>query len=217
MDEFKTEEEQIAAIKNWWKKNGSSLILAVVASLAIVFGYRGWQGNVESNKASASALYQQLVGAVTAQQGLGDETSAIFLATELKDNFGDMEYARYAALFLAKIYAESAKYDEAIAELDFVLNSTEDVRTQHIAIGRKARLLAAKGEYDAALALLNASDEAFKASFLEITGDIYLMQNDSDAAKDSYLSAYKLVQDEPQRAPLLGVKLSDLGVDTRSL
>lgn len=217
MDEFKTEEEQIAAIKNWWKKNGSSLILAVVAALAIVFGYRGWQGNVEANKASASALYQQLVNAVTAQQGLGDETSIVFLATELKDKFGEMEYAKYAALFLAKVYAESGKYDEAIAELDFILNSTEDVRTQHIVTGRKARLLAAQGQYESALAVLNATDEAFKANFLEITGDIQLLQNDPEAAKQSYLSAYTLVQDEPQRAPLLGVKLSDLGVDTRSL
>lgn len=217
MDEFKTEEEQIAAIKNWWKTNGTSVILAIVAALAIVFGYRAWQGNVEANKASASGLYQRLVNVVTAQQGLGDDKSASFIAGELKENFSDTEYARFAALYLAKIHAEAGELDEAISELDFVLASTEDVRTKHIVSARKARVLAAKGEYDAALALLTPTDEAFKPSYLEITGDILLAQGDKDGARETYLKAFELVKDEPQRAPLLGVKLSDLGVDTRSL
>ena len=98
MDEFKTEEEQIAAIKNWWKTNGTSVILAIVAALAIVFGYRAWQGNVEANKASASGLYQRLVNVVTAQQGIADDQSASFIAGELKENFSETEYARFAAL-----------------------------------------------------------------------------------------------------------------------
>ena len=107
--------------------------------------------------------------------------------------------------------------DEAIAELDFVLNSTEDTRTLHIVNARKARILAAKGEYDAALALLNQSDDAFKPNYLEIKGDILLAQDNKDGAREMYLEAFDLVKDEPQRAPLLGVKLSNLGVDTRSL
>lgn len=217
MDEFKTEEEQIAAIKNWWKTNGTSVILAIVAALAIVFGYRAWQNNVEANKASASGLYQRLLTVATAQQGLGDEQSAKFIAGEIKTNYSDTEYARFAALYLAKIHAEAGELDEAIAELDFVLASTQDVRTMHIVKARKARVLASKGEYDSALALLNATEEAFKPSYLEITGDILLAQGDEDGARETYLEAYGLVKDEPQRAPLLGVKLSDLGVDTRSL
>ena len=217
MDEFKTEEEQIAAIKNWWKNNGTSILLAIVASLAIVFGYRAWQGNLEANKESASGLYQRLVNVITAQQGLGDDQSATFIAGEIKENFGETEYARFAALYLAKIHVEAGELDLAVAELDFVLASTEDVRTQHIVTARKARVLAAKGEYEAALALLSASDDAFKPSYLEITGDIQLAQGDEEAARNTYIKAFEMVKDEPQRAPLLGVKLSDLGVDTRSL
>lgn len=217
MDEFKTEEEQIAAIKNWWKNNGTSVILAIIASLAIVFGYRAWQGNVEANKESASGLYQRLVNLTTAQQGLGDEESTTFIANEIKENFGETEYARFAALYLAKIYVEAGDLDQGIAELDFVLASTDDVRTRHIVTARKARILIAKGEYDAAKALLVATDDAFEPSFLEIVGDIQLAQGDEEAARNTYLKAFALVKDEPQRAPLLGVKLSDLGVDTRSL
>jgi len=217
VDEFRTEEEQIAAIKNWWKKNGSSVVTAVLLALAVVFGYRAWQNNVESNKAEASAAFQRLVMTETGQQGLGDDQTAAFIANELKEKHEDTEYARYAALYLAKIHAEKGEYDEALAEFEFVLASTEDVRTVHTVNGRKARVLAAKGEFEAALSLLNATDEAFKPAYLEITGDIKLKQGDAEGARESYLAAYELVKEEPQRAPLLSVKLSDLGVDTRSL
>ncbi|KZX82113.1 hypothetical protein A3715_06240 [Oleiphilus sp. HI0009] len=217
MDEFKTEEEQIAAIKNWWKNNGSSVLLAVVAALAIVFGYRAWQNNVENDKATASALYQQLVSISTQQAGLGDDQSASFIANELKEKFIDSEYARFAALFLAKQAVTAKDYDTALAELDFVLESNEDPRTIHIVNARKARILSAKGEYEAAHALLDASDEAFAPAYLEIKGDIYILQGDRESAKESYLAAFDMVKDAPQRAPLLGVKLSDLGVDTQSL
>ncbi|MCH2157846.1 MAG: tetratricopeptide repeat protein [Oleiphilaceae bacterium] len=217
MDEFKTEEEQIAAIKNWWKNNGSSVLLAVVAALAIVFGYRAWQNNVEHDKATASALYQQLVSISTQQAGLGDDQSASFIANELKEKFTDSEYARFAALFLAKQAVTAKDYDTALAELDFVLESNEDPRTIHIVNARKARILSAKGEYEAAHALLDASDEAFAPAYLEIKGDIYILQGDRESAKESYLAAFDMVKDAPQRAPLLGVKLSDLGVDTQSL
>jgi len=136
VDEFKTEEEQIAAIKNWWKNNGSSVLLAVVAALAIVFGYRAWQNNVENDKATASALYQQLVSISTQQAGLGDDQSASFIANELKEKFTDSEYARFAALFLAKQAVTAKDYDTALAELDFVLESNESPRTVHIVKAR---------------------------------------------------------------------------------
>ncbi len=217
MDEFKTEEEQIAAIKNWWKNNGSSIILAIVAALAIVFGYKAWQTNVENTKASASALYQQLVMASTSNQGMGDDKTLSFVANELKEKYSDSEYALYAALFLAKDYAQKAEYDSAVAELDFVLAATQDPRMVHVATGRKARVLSAMENNDEALALLVATDPAFEAAFLEISGDIKLRQGDQESAKQDYLDAFELIKETPQNLPLLGVKLSDLGVDTRNL
>ena len=45
MAEMRTEEEQIEAIKQWWKKNGSSLLIGVGLALAIVFGWQAWQNH----------------------------------------------------------------------------------------------------------------------------------------------------------------------------
>jgi predicted negative regulator of RcsB-dependent stress response len=217
VDEFRTEEEQIAAIKNWWKKNGTSVLLAIVAALAIVFGYRAWQNNVEANQAAASGLYQQLVAAATSDSGIGDSQTVAFLANELKTNFADSEYANFASLFLAKSHIQNGALDLALEELNSVLENTEDSRTQHIVTARKSRILSAQGKHDEALALLSATDMSFQASYLELSGDIKLRKGDSEAAKVDYLAAYELVKDEPQSQPLLGIKLSNLGVDTRDL
>jgi predicted negative regulator of RcsB-dependent stress response len=214
VDDIKTEEEQIAAIKNWWKENGNSLLMAVVAAIAIIFGWKAWQNNVEQTKAEASALYQQLM------QGAARESKASnteYLAGELKKNYGDSEYALFAALFLAKEAVGNSDYPKALEELDFVLENTEDTRTTHIVLGRKARILSQTGDNEDALNLLANPAPEFEAAFLEITGDIKLRQGDKDAARSVYEKAYGLVKAEPQRAPLLAVKLSSLGVDVTTL
>jgi len=40
VDEFSTEDEQVEAIKKWWKENGTSLIVGVVLGLSVLFGWR---------------------------------------------------------------------------------------------------------------------------------------------------------------------------------
>ena len=42
MDIHRTEEEQVEAIKTWWKANGTSVIVGVVLGVAVIFGVRYW-------------------------------------------------------------------------------------------------------------------------------------------------------------------------------
>ena len=50
MAELRTEEEQVQAIKDWWKNNGSSLLIGIGAALAIVFGWQAWQNHQATNQ-----------------------------------------------------------------------------------------------------------------------------------------------------------------------
>mgnify|MGYP000070699675 CR=1 FL=1 len=38
-----TEEEQIEAIKRWWKEKGLSTVFQVLVIAALYFGWQGWQ------------------------------------------------------------------------------------------------------------------------------------------------------------------------------
>ncbi|MFT7185351.1 MAG: putative negative regulator of RcsB-dependent stress response [Pseudohongiellaceae bacterium] len=219
MSDYSTEEEQIAAIKNWWKKNGTSLLIGIGLALLIVFGWKAYQNSVVETKTEASLLYQQMISAVTSTDLNEPEEGATvsYLAKELKSKFSDSEYAIYAALFIAKESVADENYDEAIQEFNWILANTEDQRIVHIVNGRLARIHSIQGDNEGALALLVATDPAFEASYQEIIGDIKVRSSEKQAAIDAYTKAYQLVKSNPQALPLLTVKLSNLGVDPETL
>ncbi len=218
MSDYSTEEEQIAAIKNWWKNNGSSLLVGVGVALIIVFGWKAYQSSVVQDKTEASVLYQQLITAATANDFNEEEGSTVnYLAKELKSKFTSSEYAIYAAMFIAKESIADSNFEQAKKELNWIISNTDDLRLIHIANGRIARILSIEGDNDSALKLLVATDPAFEASYQEIIGDIHKRSNDQQAAIEAYTKAYKLVKSTPQALPLLAVKLSNLGIDPETL
>ena len=64
MAELRTEEEQVEALKSWWKENGKSLIMGVVIAVAAVFGWRGWNQYQDDFAANASAMYESILNPV---------------------------------------------------------------------------------------------------------------------------------------------------------
>ncbi len=220
MADHLTEEEQLAALKNWWKQNDNSLLMGIGVALALVFGWQAYQNSVINEKTEASALYQQMVTSATQDlfaQKKEEGVSVEFAAKELKEKYSGSEYALYGALFMAKELVAKNEYDAAIVELEYVKSNTNDARLQHIANGRIARILAAQEKYDEALALLQPTLDEFAPVFLELTGDIKRQKGDQDGAIAAYKEAWAKVKDEPETLPMLSVKLADLGVLTDAL
>ena len=218
MDDFNTEEEQIAALKKWWKEYSSSILMGIGVSLAVIFGWQAYQQNQIDGKSEASLKYQQLITAVTAKDAETDGAETIsFLASELKEKFNDTEYAIYASLFIAKESVQNKDLDAAKTELNWVLANSEDTRIKHIVTGRIARILASQDKNEEALAMLVATDKPFEGDYLEIIGDIKNRSGDKTGAIESYTKAFSLIKDSPQSQPLLAVKLADLGVNPETL
>ena len=219
MSDYSTEEEQIAAIKNWWKNNGNSLLIGIGLALIIIFGWKAYQNSIIESKSEASMLYQQMISAATSVDPTAAEegSTVSYLAEEIKTKFTDSEYAIYAAMFIAKESVADENYDKAKSEFTWVLENTEDQRILHIVNGRLARIYSILGDNEGALKLLVASDPAFEASYQEIIGDIKVRTNEKQAAIDAYSKAYRLVKSTPQALPLLAVKLSNLGIDPEAL
>jgi len=218
VDDFNTEEEQIAALKKWWKEYASSILMGVGVSLALIFGWQAYQQKQIDDKSSASIMYKQLITAVTAKDAETDGAETIsFLASELKEKFIDTEYAIYASLFIAKESVQNKDLDTAITELNWVLANSDDSRIKHIVTGRLARILSSQDKNEEALAMLVATDTAFEGDYLEIIGDIKNRSGDKIGAIESYTKAFSMVKDSPQSQPLLAVKLSDLGVNPDTL
>lgn len=218
MSEFRTEEEQIAALKKWWNENGRSLLIGIGLALVIVFGWKAYQNSVIQMKTEASSLYQQLITEVTKNNFDDEEANTLnYLATEIKTKFESTEYAVYAALFLAKDAVNNKDFDLAKSELNWILENSDDQRIKHIVNARMVRLLSAEGNNEDALAMLNATLPQFEPGYLELKGDINNRMGEKDAAIEAYSAAYQLVKSRPQTQPLLVVKLSDLGVNPETL
>ncbi len=174
MDSYRTEEEQVEALKRWWKENGRSTVLGVVLALGLGFGWQAWQSSREAAAAQASNLYQQMLAALAAepQQGAGPARA---LALRVKDQHRGTTYAQLAALHLARMAVNSGDLAGAEEELRWVLamaDSGSDM--QRIAQLRLARVVAARGEPDSALAMLADPDPAYAASYAMARGDILL-------------------------------------------
>ncbi len=217
MAELRTEEEQIQAIKDWWKNNGSSLLIGIGAALAIVFGWQAWQNHQEQQRAEAANQFATLLNAFADQTDETTGETVAFVAKTLREDYTDSAYAVYGNLILARQQLmEDNNAEAAIDSLQWALDKAGDYEALALVVrNRLARAQFSAGRYDEALATIeNAGSveraDAFAAIFSELRGDILLAQGDTKGAREAYLTARE--QSQQGRSGLLELKLSDLGV-----
>ncbi|WP_191600915.1 YfgM family protein [Marinomonas algicola] len=210
MSELKTEEEQIEAFKAWWKKNGTSLVLAVSIGVAGYFGSQAWFQSQENHVTEASALYQNMVQAAADLTTENNQKTVSFIAGQLLDDYSDTGYAAFGQLYVARIAAENGEFENAIAALKQAQEKTDDASLNAIADLRIARLLLESKELDAALAQVNkVSFEEFTVQKQELKGDILLASGKKDEARVAYEAASNALSANTSH-PLLNIKLQDL-------
>jgi len=224
VDTYRTEEEQVEAIKSWWKTNGTSTVMTVVVAIAIVVGWRGWQDQQVENASIASSLYQNLfvLQQTISQTGNGqvsaeDLATANHLTEQLKDEYGSSAYARYAALLKAKRDAEKGDFSAAEAELDWAIEHSEsglltdeDAPLLDLLQLRLAKVQVAQEKFDEATAILaNIVSKQFVALAQELEGDIYFARGELEKARESYQVAMDN-EDRPGSTEILRIKMSNL-------
>jgi predicted negative regulator of RcsB-dependent stress response len=202
---YETEEEQLDAVKRWWKENGQSTIIGLVVGIAIVLGWNFWQDHKKEQAGQASALYGQLIQAVAADK----KDSAEKLAERIQQQYPKTEYAAYSGLLLAKIKVQQGDLAKAKAILKGIAAGSNK-ELSNIAKIRQVRLMMASGEYEQGLQLINDVDPATSSSFSgnydELVGDLYVALDRLDQARTSYQKALE----NGYRSPLLQLKIDDL-------
>lgn len=214
MAELRSEEEQIQAIKDWWKKNGSSLLIGIGAALAIVFGWQAWQNYEAQQRTEAANQFANLLNAFSDQNDEQRGETVAFVAETLRNDYTDSAYAIYGNLILARQQMmQEEKPEAAIESLKWALEKSGEHQALALVVrNRLARAQFSAGQYDDALATIDAagSADAFDAIFSELRGDILLAQGDRDGAREAYLAARE--QSQQGRSGVLELKLADLGV-----
>ena len=215
MSEMRTEEEQVEALKGWWKENGKSLLFMIAIALSAVFAWKTWQQKQLNDAESASITYQNLLDGVSGVLSAGDSdqiaTSEHFV-NQLKDDFETSEYAKFAALLMARVKVDQGQFTEALDELDWVLTHAPTAEMRNITLLRKARVYQAMGENQKGLDVIQALNaKEFSSSVYELKGDLLLASGKSMDARAAYLQALASSGNAGSN-PLLNMKLEDLAV-----
>lgn len=202
MELYDTEEQQVEAIKDWWKENGKAVIIGAVVGLGGLFGWRYYQDSVIQASEAASQNYTTAIS-VLQEKGVDaqSEVQAFIDSSEVK------EYSVLAALQLAKVQVEAKDLAAALEQLKWAQSSTKDAALSPLISYRIARIEAEMGNFDAATTELSkVTDAAWTGRFAELRGDIALRQGD----KDSAYAAYTEAQQATDASPTLQMKLDDL-------
>lgn len=215
MAELRTEEEQLDAIKQWWKSNGSALLVGIVIAAAGVFGWQAWQRYQEGQSAEASNAYQQLI-AIASSDTLDDNarTQAFDLADGLQSDHGGTLYADLAGLLEAKIAVNAEDDERARQALNDVVANSDRPYMQSLARIDLARLQIAGDDAETALTTLEESvPSALEAQRQNVLGDAYVALERPEEARNAYQQAQSLAQDADQTLYGLQLKLDDLGAE----
>lgn len=216
MDVYKTEDEQLESLKRWMRDHGRSVLTGVLIAVLVVVGGYSWKQRQQRDQETASMEYQNLIEAVRQldQQPTKEMTAtAHHLADQLKTEFPKTAYAQFAALYKAKLAVQDNDLKQAEAELRWVLDHKPSPDVAALTQLRLARVLHAKKDDDAALALLDdKSAKGYAFAYVQLRGDIHLARGDVAAARADYERAQELERNmqTPLNDPLLEIKLRDL-------
>ena len=190
MDDNLTDQQQAELIKNWLKENSKFLMGGLVLVISGFFGVQFLQQNKLKEAEMASQLYSEIEFAVK-QQRL---TQAQTLLQKMDNDYANTPYQDQGHLFMAKLFMDSVDYENAILQLEFLIDNATDESFKHIARIRIARIKLQQNLYDEALQILETeSMGSFEAKYEETKGDIFAKKGEYPEAQAAYLKALDLL------------------------
>lgn len=204
------EDDDLQRLKQWWQQNGLALVLGVGAGLGAILAWQGWSVYVDNRARDAAQHYAALRDALAGGELGGPVRER--MAT-LRDKYAATPYAAQGALLYAERLVAAERYDDALAQLQWVTTYADQTGLRHIARVRRARLLWAQDKREQALALLeHGRPEAFESLYGELAGDIHATGGDYAAAQAAYRRALEYLPADADPAPLQR-KLDNVAVE----
>lgn len=202
------EQEQIDAIKAWWKDNGNSILVAVLVLVIAFGGWRGWQSHQKSQLAEAATLYAEF----TKQLESNDVKRVNDAAAAVMSKYADSAYAARAALLAAQVNEFSKDLTRAKTQLQWVIDHADEAALKDVARLRLAAILLDEKGYDAAMKLLNATHpDSFSGLYSDLKGDVLSAQGKTDEARTAYKLAFEKTDAKSMYRNLIQMKLDALG------
>lgn len=189
MDQFATEEQQVEAIKRFWKENGAAIIIGAVLGLGGLWGWRYYDDSQIAAKEAASAAYNDMIQSLASDERVA--ATEAFIA-----NNPNSSYAVLAGFIGAQSAVLDDDFAKASAILSDVIATTQDASLQNVARIRLARVQLQLDELDAAITTLDAvTGTSFTAQQEAIRGDVLVAKGELQQAREAYVRSLAMQDD----------------------
>jgi len=202
------EQEQLEAIKAWWKQYGNLIVLAVVACALTVSAFYGWRYYRHQQVLAAVTLYEQLERAERANEA----KKVRDIAAQITDKYGSTPYAGMAALAAARAGFAGGDLAAAKTQLQWVIDHAKEDEMRDIARLRLAGVLLDEKNHGEALKLVETKPvSAFTGLYADMKGDILVAQGKVAEARTAYHEALDKSEAQSPYRQLVQLKLDALG------
>lgn len=202
------EQEQLDVLKDWWKRNGATVLLAVGVFAAAVAGMQGWRYYQKNQQQQAAMVYEAVqIGAQSR-----DVKRIRDAAGQLIEKYPGTPYAARAALLAAGANLESGDAKSAKAQLQWVTEHAKEEGARDIARLRLAGILLDEKDYAGATKQLESKHEkAFAGLFADLKGDVLAAQGKTAEARAAYQAALEKMDEKSAYRQVVQMKLDGLG------
>lgn len=202
------EQEQVDALKAWWKDNGKWVIGVIIIALVAFAVTQFWNKHREGQTAEAAKLYNEVMKQVASNDAkrIGDAADA------LASRYGDSAYAPRAQLMAAEASLQARDVAHAKVQLQWVIDHASESGLQDTARLKLASVLLDEKKYDEAMKQLDAAHpESFTGLFADLRGDVLSAQGKVAEARAAYQQAYDKTDPKSVYRNLIQLKMDGLG------
>lgn len=201
------EQDQLDALKAWWKLHGNKVLLVVGLVLVAVAGFEYWKYYQREHSSAASTQFMQL-GEVAPD----DQKTIQRLAGDIIAKYPSTPYAGRAALLAAKVNYQAKDVESAKSQSEWAYKNAREPAVKTLAQLQLAAIHFEQKDYDGALKLLAAKHEAsFDGLFADLKGDVLEAQGNKSEARLAYQDALNHFEPGSRYARYTEYKLEALG------
>jgi predicted negative regulator of RcsB-dependent stress response len=202
------EQEQVDALKAWWKENRAWVIGAVAVGIIGFAGIQFWKNHQAGQAAEAAKLYAEVVKQVSSNDAkrIGDAADA------LVSRYAGSAYAPRAQLLAAQASLQARDVARAKVQLQWVVEHAGEAGLQDTARLKLASVLLDEKKYDEALKQLDAAHpESFTGLYADLRGDVLSAQGKVAEARVAYQQALDKTDSKSTYRNLIQLKMDGLG------
>ncbi|MEQ1532339.1 MAG: tetratricopeptide repeat protein [Sideroxydans sp.] len=202
------EQEQVDALKAWWKDNGKYVMGVLIVGLLAFAAMQFWKKHQSSQADDAAKLYVEVVKQATSNDAkrVGDAADA------LVSRFAGSAYAPRAQLLASQVSLQAKDVSRAKTQLLWVTEHANEVALQDAARLKLASVLLDEKKFEEALKQLDAAHpESFTGLYADLKGDVLSAMGKNAEARTAYQLALNKTDEKSMYRNLIQLKLDGLG------